>query len=271
MRISVIATADGANSDDIVNKSAVMFDILRASSTISTALANGCREVIPVEEVEDALAKAEKLEPGSYILGGERGSIKLPGFHHGNSPLEYSRETVKDKTVILTTTNGTKAIRRVAGDSNRVIIGSLLNAAAVAQTLAMEKKDVVLVCAGTRGKLSLEDTLAAGMVIKDLLKLGNNSNKGNAKALRTEPDKLLFSLEEEPINQGNPVLEDSAVAALRLAEFYQNNPLRALCDSLHGQKLAELGLERDLVYCAQVSIFDTVPLYINGKITVPRQ
>ncbi|RYD06277.1 hypothetical protein N752_05135 [Desulforamulus aquiferis] len=141
-----------------------MFDILRASSTISTALANGCKEVIPVIDVEDAFALARQLPEGSFILGGERGAIKVTGFHLGNSPLEYTASVVKDKTVIISTTNGTKAIRYAAGENGRVFIGSLLNCSSVAKALADLSKDIVLVCAGTRGKFSLEDTLLPALL-----------------------------------------------------------------------------------------------------------
>lgn len=268
MIISLIATAQEIQTELLLNKSAVMFDILRASSTISTALANGCKEVIPVVEVEDAFALTKTLPDNTFLLGGERGAVKVPGFHLGNSPLEYISETVGDKTVVLTTTNGTRATHRAAEGSGQVLIGSLLNASAVARRLLAMGQDTVLVCAGTRGKLSLEDTLAAGMVIKELVKLygqGMRSVKPEGK-LHLVNDVYL---DEVPRWQGNGlVLEDAAVAALRLAEFYSDNPVKALYDSLHGQKLIQLGLASDLAYCAQLDLFDVVPVYKDGKITL---
>lgn len=268
MRISVTHTASAIDSDLLLNKSAVMFDILRASSTVSTALANGCKEIIPVVEVEDAFNLAETLPEGSFLLGGERGAMKVAGFHLGNSPLEYSTDKVKDKTVILTTTNGTRAIRRAAEGSGEVLIGSILNASAVARELMARGQDVALVCAGTRGQFSLEDTLAAGLVLKRLLKL--LEDKGEL-SVACPPNNSTgeFYLDEVPILTNDSfVLEDAAVAALRLAEYYADNPLRALQDSLHGQKLIQLGLTKDLAYCAQVDLFDVVPTYNKGKISL---
>lgn len=268
MRISLVPTADDIGREILTNKSAVMFDILRASSTVSTALANGCKEVIPVVEVADAFELAKTLPENTFLLGGERGAVKVPGFHLGNSPLEYDADTVKNKTVILTTTNGTRAARRAAEGSGRVFIGSLLNAAAVAKMLLQMDRDVVLVCAGTRGKFSLEDTLAAGLVTRELLKLRQPDGPSPAKNLRVPAEGEVY-LDEVPRVSGHDlVLEDAVVAALRLAEFYSDSPLKALYDSLHGQKLAQLGLAADLAYCAQTNLFNVVPVFWEGKIRI---
>ncbi|ABO50954.1 2-phosphosulfolactate phosphatase [Desulforamulus reducens MI-1] len=266
MRITLVPTVREIEKDVLLNKSAVMFDILRASSTISTVFANGCKRVLPVEEVADAFAVAQTLPENTYILGGERGAVKLPGFHLGNSPLEYQPDIVRDKTVILTTTNGTRAIRRTAEGSGPVLIGSLLNASAVAQKLLEMNQDIVLVCAGTRGKFSLEDTLAAGRVILEIVKRIGTGNKDLTKDPVPSAD---IYLDEVPIlSENDLVLEDAALAALRLAEYYAQNPLQALQDSLHGQKLVQLGLRQDLTYCAQVNLFDVVPVYQDGVISV---
>ncbi|GAB6180138.1 2-phosphosulfolactate phosphatase family protein [Desulfotomaculum defluvii] len=264
MRIYLVPTVKDIEKDILLNKSAVMFDILRASSTISTALANGCTSVIPVSEVTEAFELAKRLPEGTFLLGGERGAVKLPGFHLGNSPLEYQPETVKQKTVILTTTNGTQTVCRVAEGCGNVMIGSLLNASAVAHSLLAKQQDVVLVCAGTRGKFSLEDTLAAGMVIREIVKkLGKRKSANQA---RIAPAQKVY-LDEIPLmDKGELIMEDAATAALRLAEYYANQPLQALYDSLHGQKLVQMGLVADLAYCAQVDLFNVVPVYREGVI-----
>lgn len=269
MKISLTHTVASIDSDLLVNKSAVMFDILRASSTVSTALANGCKEIIPVVEVEDAFKLAETFPENSFLLGGERGAVKVAGFHLGNSPLEYCTDMVKDKTVILTTTNGTKAIRRAAEGSSQVLIGSILNASAVARELMARGQDVALVCAGTRGQFSLEDTLAAGLVLRQLLKLLQEKDVLVAEPEATTSLPEEFYLDEVPVLANNSlVLEDAAVAALRLAEYYVDKPLRALQDSLHGQKLIQLGLAKDLAYCAQMDLLEVVPVYQEGKISL---
>ena len=169
--ISLIPTAQDINPESLTNKSAVMFDILRASSTVSTALANGCKQVLPVMEITDAFEVANNLPENTFLLGGERGAVKVSGFHLGNSPLEYTSQVVQGKTVVLTTTNGTKATRLAAAGAGKVLIGSLLNVSAVSKRLLELNQDVVLVCAGTRGKFSLEDTMAAGMVVQQLVRL----------------------------------------------------------------------------------------------------
>ncbi|WP_333542240.1 2-phosphosulfolactate phosphatase [Desulforamulus ruminis] len=269
MRVSVIHTADDIVREHIVNKSVVMFDILRASSTISTALANGCQEVIPVVEVDEALAIASRLPEDTCILGGERSAVKLPGFHLGNSPLEYTPEVVAHKTVILTTTNGTKAIRRAAGGDGVVLIGSLLNYSAVAHKLFAAEQDILLACAGTRGKFSLEDTFAAGLVVAELVQLWySRHNAAPEESCSPQAGPVPIYAEEVPVLPENGLLlEDAAVAALRLAEAYRHKPLRALYDALHGQKLAQMGLSIDLNFCAQLNLYDVVPVYREGKIT----
>lgn len=264
MRIYLVPTVRELEKDVLFNKSAVMFDILRASSTISTALANGCQNVIPVSEVAEAFEVARQLPENTFILGGERGAVKLPGFHLGNSPLEYQTEIVTQKTVILSTTNGTQTICRAAEGSGTVLIGSLLNASAVAHSLLARQQDVVLVCAGTRGKFSLEDTLAAGLVIREIVKLTGTGKSFNNSSLASHQ---AVYLDEVPLLANDSlVLEDAAVAALRLAEYYGDQTLQALYDSLHGQKLLQMGLAADLAYCAQVDLFDVVPEFSAGEI-----
>ncbi|MDD4239149.1 MAG: 2-phosphosulfolactate phosphatase [Desulfotomaculaceae bacterium] len=240
MKFDVISTAGEIKEERLAGRTAIVLDILRATSTIVTALACGCREVAPVETVAEALAILEQRP--DVILGGERESLLIPGFHLCNSPLEYMQEKVGGKVVVLTTTNGTRAIRRAAAGSGQVLIGSLLNAKAVAREALHTGRDIVLVCAGTRGEFSLEDTAAAGIIIKELHNLsGDNS-----------------------IFPGS----DLAVAARRLGEVYVHNPLQALYDSLHGQKLARMGLAADMEWCARLNYYDLVPVYQGGTITV---
>lgn len=240
MEIDLVMAAGDIRVEQLAGKTAVVFDVLRATSVIVTALANGCREVVPFVEVEEALAFARGRRDA--VLGGERGNVLIPGFHLGNSPLEYTPERVKGRTVAITTTNGTRAVRGAAQGAGEVIIGSLLNAKAAARVALEAGRDAVLVCAGARGKFSLEDTVAAGMVALELTEL-------------TGEDGISFE-------------SDLAVAACRLAEFYREDPLRALHDSLHGQKLAAMGLHEDLAWCARLNHFDIVPVYREGRIIV---
>jgi 2-phosphosulfolactate phosphatase len=195
---------------------------------------------VPFVTVEETFSFAKNRQ--DTILGGERDSVLIPGFDLSNSPLEYAPEKVTGKTVALTTTNGTRAIRGAAEGAGQVLIGSLLNAGAAARAVADVGRDIVLVCAGARGKFSLEDTVAAGMVAIELKEL-------------TGGDGITFE-------------SDLAVAARRLAAIYREEPVKALYDSLHGQKLAAMGLHGDLAWCARLNHFDIVPVYREDRITV---
>lgn len=245
MLIDVVPTAKHIADYDLTAKTAVVFDILRASSTITTALANGCLGVFPVLSVEEARAlvadpkrKIPSANPDVMMLAGERGGQKIPFFPHGNSPLEYTPDVVSGNYLVLTTSNGTRAINGAARASC-VYIGSLLNTRATAAAAAGKNRDIVMICAGTADKFSLEDTLAAGFVIKELLHL-------------------------------KPGLSDLAIASLRIAEHYSQEPLRAFLDSRHGQKLIRLGLEEDIKWCARMNIYDFASHFKNGKIEIDK-
>jgi 2-phosphosulfolactate phosphatase len=157
-------------SRDLRRTVCVVFDVLRATSTFVTALHNGAREIIPVSEISEALAikKSEVRSQKSelILLGGERDGVRISAggidFDLGNSPREYTPEKVRGKTIISTTTNGTRALRACAG-AQTVLAASFLNLAATAEFLRRENfENVLLVCAGTRENAALEDTLAAG-------------------------------------------------------------------------------------------------------------
>src|SRR5690606_33026791 len=129
MNITVYATYNSVQENKIKGKLAVVVDVLRATSTIITSLNNGCKEVIPVVEIEEAMELSKNCEKDEYLLAGERDALKIEGFDLSNSPSEYIRDVVEDKTIIFTTTNGTKAIRKAAG-ADEVILGALINARA---------------------------------------------------------------------------------------------------------------------------------------------
>lgn len=138
----------------------VVIDVLRASTTMTHALAAGAKRVIPCLDVDEARALRESAGVDA-LLGGERGGLPIAGFDLGNSPAEYTPQAVRDRTVIFTTTNGTRALH-AAQDARRVLIGSFVNAAAVVDALA-DTPEVALVCAGTRGRITREDVLCAGL------------------------------------------------------------------------------------------------------------
>jgi len=218
-----------------------VIDVLRATTTMVAALENGARGVVPV--ATPAEAWAWRAAGGPVLLGGERGARRVPGFDLGNSPLEYRRETVAGRLIVLTTTNGTRAFRRVLGageagsNSQEIIAACLRNAQAAARHLWRQAEaaggDVLLVCAGTDGWFSAEDAYCAAMILECLREHG-------------------------PLEQG-----DGARAAARLGA-QAADPREELAGSRHGQRLLALGFHQDVEYCAALSVSQVVPRLDSG-------
>ena len=239
MNISVIATAQQAQGIDFSGKTAVVIDVLRATSVITTALDNGAREVIPVSTVEEAQSHYAASNPASTLRGGERNSLKIYGFDLSNSPLEYKKKVVEGNTVIITTTNGTNAINNIKG-ADEVVLACFRNVAAVAEYIVglsyHGSRDIVIVCAGTQGRFSLDDGLCAGMLI-ELLK----------QKTEVETDDL----------------------GLLVTHYYNNskaNLLGALTGCFHLKRLFTLGFYDDIRFCLQTSCVATVPVLHDGRI-----
>ena len=216
------------SSDAIV----VVIDVLRATSAIVTAFENGVSRIIPVSTVEEAIEYKNK----GYLAAAERDGIIIEGIELGNSPFGYMQEKVKGKDVVITTTNGTKAIN-VAKNSHKVIIGSFLNLKAVTDYLIKENKDVLFLCAGWKDKFNMEDSLFAGAVATELVK---------SSFFETECD--------------------STTATIQLYSLAKADLYSFLGNSSHRYRLAKLNLEKDIRYCLQESISDKVPIYKNGSI-----
>jgi 2-phosphosulfolactate phosphatase len=159
---------------------AVVVDVLRATTVMIHALAAGCAAVIPCGKIEEAQRVAAGLPPGTALLGGERGGLPIPGFDLGNSPGDFTPEVCQGKTLVLTTTNGTRALLACL-DAQRVYIASFANLRATSDELAVQflKKDhghpVHIVCSGTEGHISLEDSLLAGVLVKNVANVGHGS------------------------------------------------------------------------------------------------
>jgi len=212
----------------------VVIDVLRASTTIVHALVAGAREVIPCLEVDEARRVANQL---SYetVLGGERGGLPIDGFDLGNSPGEYTPESVGGRAVVFTTTNGTRAMMQCR-PARRVLIGGFVNFTAVCREVA-DERDVHLLCAGTRGEITHEDVLAAGMIAVDLTSSADDSLTMNdqaqiaADAWRTTSDDL--------------------IAGIPLAQI--------LANGRGGRNLWKIGLGADIEIAARIDAFDVVP------------
>jgi 2-phosphosulfolactate phosphatase len=211
-----------------------VIDLLRASTTIVQALAAGAEAVIACEEVDEARRTAASLGSAApVLLGGERGGVRIDGFDLGNSPLEYTRERVGGRTIVFTTTNGTRAVRRCA-EADVIRIGAFTNRRAVLKWLALEHRPVHLVCAGTNGRITAEDCLCAGAFAWQLIEFDELYEPGN--------DQARIAIDVYHANAG--------------ADF---NLLEALRNSYGGRNLVALGYEADIEHAARCDLFDIVP------------
>ena len=224
---------------DLRATACVVFDILRATSTFVTALQNGAKEIIPVSEISEAVAfkKAEsgKRKAEAILLGGERNGVRISAngidFDFGNSPREFTPERVREKTIVSTTTNGTRALQACA-QAKLVLAASFLNLQATANFLhAQMPPEILLVCAGTGNDVADEDVLAAG-ALAELL-----AARGDAR----------------------PTLTDATEAALKSWQAAKVDLLAALGRAKNGQRLLALpDLRDDVAFCAQRDIFNLV-------------
>jgi len=214
----------------------VVIDVLRACSTIVTALDRGARAVLPVADMAQAGKIASNLDPDIYRLGGEREGEKIEGYHLGNSPLEYTKETVEQRDVILNTTNGTKALNR-ATSAKHLIAACFLNAQRVVDFVREADEQVTIVCAGRQNRLALEDALCAGLLLARLWD-----------------------------HDAPTVLTDSAHTAFTLYETDQNNLPSALRGANHAEHLLQQGYENDLNYCFQTDTHSVLPYYTDNRL-----
>lgn len=233
-RLHVFLLPEWIPAGSLSGSVAVVIDVLRATTTMTYALAAGAACVRPCGEANEARALAASMPQGSVVLGGERQGVRIEGFDLGNSPSEYSAERIRNKTVVFTTTNGTRALARATeAGAERVLIGAFCNRRAVVRELLNETRDAFLVCAGTNGRVTFEDVLFAGEVCSGLLAAG-----------------VEFQV------------DDSAALALSAAEFHSRSSefrLAALRRSLGGSNLLELGFDADIETAAQCDVFDFVP------------
>ncbi len=221
------------------NKNIIIIDVLRASTTIATALYNGAKEVIPVASVESAVKVSGNLFGGAVIRGGERNGKIIEGFNLGNSPLEYTVEAVKGKSIIFCTTNGSPAMVKARYAKN-MVIGSFVNMSKVVQFIRDAQEDVVIICAGKQSAFCMEDAVCAGMMIKNIT-------------------------DETEIQ-----LNDSAVAAQTLYQTSAKSLLKMIKNCNHGQQLTEIGFQGDLKFCAAIDTIPVLPQLIGNVIKLKK-
>jgi 2-phosphosulfolactate phosphatase len=225
MRINTFFTVREMDPTALEGATVAVIDVVRATTTIIEALANGARAVYPTDSTEEAVRLAHSLGPEDTLLCGERKGRKVEGFDLGNSPGEFTREVVEGKKLVMSTTNGTRALRAV-DEGRRVLPCALTNLGAVARGIA-EEEHVVLLCAGMGDRFSLDDALCAGHLIRRLVEL-----------LDGEPD-----------------LNDGARAAYAIASA-RKPTRRFLGITSGGAAIAEIGLGDDLVICSDVDRHD---------------
>ncbi len=239
MKIDVFFNPLGVNVGELTGRGVVVIDVLRATTTVITALANGAKAVIPAATSEEAVRLASNLEKDGVLLAGERKSLKIEGFALGNSPREMSAAAVAGKTIVLATANGTPALVATQG-GDPVLVGAPANfkaLAARARAILAQRGDLVIVCAGRERQFAVEDAYTAGRLIKAV-----------KKGLR----KL--------------ALNDAATAAVALTDAFATWK-EALEGSEAARQLAEVDLAEDVRFAAKADRFTVVPTYADRRIT----
>lgn len=204
----------------------VVIDVLRATSSICVAFQHGVNSIIPVAEVEEALAYKKK----GYLVAVERQGSKVEGFDFGNSPFDFMNASLRGKDVVLTTTNGTQAIK-TAQNAYKIVIGSFLNLDILCRWLAARKKHVIVLCAGWKNSFNLEDTLLAGALVYRL----------------RQQFQLSFG-------------RDACIAAEYLYLLAKKDPFRFLKESSHRLRLEKLGIEKDIEFCLTPDSAPVIPV-----------
>jgi 2-phosphosulfolactate phosphatase len=225
---------------DVAGRVVAVIDVLRASTTIAVALANGARAVLPFDSADEALTRAKSLERADTRLAGERRMLPIPGFDFGNSPGEFTTEAVEGKTILLTTTNGTMALTAVQG-ARDVVVASYVNLSAILAMLraaARSGTDLTIICSGRDRQFSLEDAACAGRYVRDIVR----------------------KVDEAEMN-------DAARACSMIDRRYGDDLMRLFHESEHGTALVAAGFADDLSLCATLDAYPVVPVYSDRQIT----
>lgn len=242
MRVHTYLSPHEVDPGVVAEASAVVIDVLRATSTIVEAFSAGARAIYPTQSSEEAVRLANSLGREDTLLCGERKGLKIEGFDLGNSPLEFTPERVGGKRLVMNTTNGTRAFLTVEA-AESVVAGSLLNLSAVSRSLAGSER-IVLVCGGKEDRFSLDDALCAGLILQ---RLSEENGSDGPREWR---------------------LDDASRAVLALADQY---PVDAdvLGHTAAGAALVDIGLEADVVHCATVDRSGLVPEMHDRTIRLP--
>jgi 2-phosphosulfolactate phosphatase len=237
MNIQLLLTPHPLERAELEDKTVVVIDVLRSSTTICASLLAGARAVIPTAGPGEAGELRAKLGADAAVLAGERNGVKIENFQYGNSPAEFLPETVGGKNVILCTTNGTGVFDHVVR-AGQVLCGALVNISTVAEAIAEQKKDAVIVCSGREGGFSIEDTLCGGMLI-DMLRQKHGCDL---------------------------TLNDAGTVARLLYRDRQSSLKEAISQGEHGRFLTKLGMSADVDLCSRIDIMPVLPVLKDGRL-----
>jgi 2-phosphosulfolactate phosphatase len=242
MRVDVAFSPLGLGPQDVQGRTVFVVDILRATTAMCAALYHGARALIPVASTEEALRLAQTIGSTDVLLAGEKNSVRIPGFALGNSPLEMTGQAVKGKTLIVTTTNGTKALLAAQGAAAvyAAAAANLTLAGERARRALEEQRDILILCAGRESAFGLDDAYCAGRLAVAAL--------GGRKPRRG--------------------LNDAALASLDLVRRYGENWQRPLSYSRAGRELVRLGFRDDVLDAARVDAYPVLPQFHERRVTL---
>lgn len=224
-KIDVCLSPDLVHLYDLTNTAVVVVDIFRATSCMVTAFAHGAKEILPVEDI----ALCQSMKEKGYLISAERNGITPEGFDFDNSPFSYQVEKVNGAKICVTTTNGTVAIRK-AENAPLLMVGAFLNISCVVDKLKSWEGNVLVLCAGWKGKPNLEDTLFAGCLIDEL--------------------NTLFQ-----------VADDAALMAWQQYNIASKDLQTAVKNSSHVNRLLKLGIEKDIAFCLEKDKYHVLPVW----------
>lgn len=240
MRLDVYLTAAELADADCSGRAVAVIDVLRASTTIVTALANGARAVVPFADADELMTRARQFERGDVRLAGERKMLPIEGFDLGNSPAQFTSACVGGMTVLMTTTNGTRALVGAQGAAD-ILVGAYVNLSAATAMLRVALRggtDVVIACAGQDGHYALEDAACAGRFVRMVTR-----------------------------RLAGVAMNDAAHSCALLARSYGDEIGAVFLDSAHGRALSDAGFHEDLALCAAIDAYPIVPVFTERQIT----
>jgi 2-phosphosulfolactate phosphatase len=240
VRLDVFFTPNQVKPADTAARLVAIVDVLRASTTVATALGNGAKTVIPLEGADEVITRSKEFARTGVLLAGEQKMLPIAGFDLGNSPQDFTKKAVEGKTILITTTNGTRTLLGVQG-ARDIVIASYVNFTAVLAMMklaARSNTDIAIICAGEEGSFTLEDAACAGRYVRAI-----------------------------PKRADSVVSNDAASASVLIEKKYGDNIEKVFKESSHGQALESAGFGDDLAAAAEVDSYPVVPIWQDRQIT----